>query len=435
MKLLIKNAKTLPKYLKSTEDGLIDCEILIEDEVILKIASKIPTEADRTVDVQGNLVIPGLIDPQVHFREPGQENKEDIESGSRAANRGGFTSVICMPNTKPTADKPEVLEHVYKRAAAVASCDVYPTACITKELKSEELVDFALLKKHGAIAFTDDGRGVQDDGLMKMAMQRLARLDAVVLDHAEDEKISKKGSIHLGGKALKYGLAGIDPMSEAVHIERGCRLSLETGCHYHALHISSKESIEHVRAAKAKKAKVTAEVSPHHLLLCDADIPERGERDLDANWKMNPPLRGQLDREACVQALADGTIDMIATDHAPHTVEEKNKKISEAPFGIVGLETAFPLIYTHFVLKGIISLEKMVDMMTIAPAKLFKIDRGQLKNGAIANLTVIDLDKEQVIQAADFHSKGRNTPFNGWKVKGIPMMTIYKGRVVFENGA
>lgn len=432
MKILIKNTKTLGKYLGQKEE-LVSADILIKDGVIEILGSNLTESADEVIDANGLFLSPGLIDPQVHFREPGMEHKEDIESGSRAAAKGGFTTVICMPNTAPTSDDPKVLEYILDKAKKVGKCRILPTAAVSVGLKGKEYPDYVALKEAGAIAFTDDGKGIQNDDFMLKAMSEIAKLDSLLLDHSEDEELSAGGSIHEGEVSKKYGIKGIKAQSEAAHVKRGCEYSEKTGCHFHVLHISTKESIDYVRAAKAKGLKVTAEVSPHHLLLCDEDIKEREEGQLDPNFKMNPPLRSKEDRAACHEALTDGTIDVIATDHAPHSTEEKANPISSAPFGIIGLATSFPLVYTNFVKTGKMSLEKLVDMMTILPANIFKIPYGTLNAGESADLTLIDLEAHDIVTEEFFHSKSKNSPFYDWKVQGIPKLTMFEGKIVYNE--
>jgi dihydroorotase len=434
MKTLIYNAKTLGKYLGLKED-LVDACILIENGLIKDVLTTKP-EVDgevEMIDAKGNLVVPGLIDPQVHFREPGLEYKEDIESGSKAANKGGFTTVISMPNTTPTADNAETIKFMWNKQQDVSLCRVYPTGAVTLGLKGRALSPFEELKNAGAIALTDDGKGIQSDLLFEQAMIEAAKLDMSILDHSEDESLSNGGAIHLGEYSKKHGVAGIDSRSESAHVERGCRLSGKTGCHYHVLHISTIESIEHVKDAKKKGYRVTAEVSPHHLLLCDEDIPLRSDGTLDSNWKMNPPLRSKEDRAACVAALIDGTIDAIATDHAPHAPQEKAADIHKAPFGIIGLETAFGLCYTHFVKTNKITLEHLVNLMTEGPAKLFKLDLGKIEVGAVADLTIIDLSSSEEVTDNFFASKSKNSPFIGQNLYGIPQMTFLGGNLVYAK--
>lgn len=435
MKTLIKNVKTTDYLLGSVGDKLKLVNVLIDGDTIALISeSPIREEAEHIIEGGGYFLSPGLCDPQVHFREPGLEYKEDIESGSKAAVKGGFTAVISMPNTTPVADTSETISFMANKASEVAVCDVYPTGAVTKGLQGKELPDFKAMKAAGAIAFTDDGKGVQQESLFKAAMEQAQKLDMPILDHSEDESLSLGGVIHKGGIASKYGVKGIDARSESVHVARGCRLSGVTGCHYHVLHISTAESIEHVREAKRKGYRVTAEVSPHHLLLCDEDIPEREIGELHSNWKMNPPLRSAQDRAACVEALLDGTIDAIATDHAPHAPHEKAGPIEKAPFGIIGLETAFPLIYTNFVKTGKLSLNKCIDLMSKQAGALFGLDMGSIKVGGVANLAIFDLDNEFKVNENFFASKSKNSPFINYVLFGKTQRTFYRGEEVYKGG-
>lgn len=434
MKTLIKNVYTTATLLGMDENSTKEVEVLIDGDKISKISSTpIDDKVDKVIDGKGGFLSPGLCDPQVHFREPGLEYKEDIESGSKAAVKGGFTCVISMPNTSPTADNAEVVAFMANKAKEVALCDVYPTGAVTKGLLGKEIVDYASMKNAGAIALTDDGKGVQSEDIFKQAMIEAQKLNLAILDHSEDESLSAGGAIHKGEVSQKYNVKGIDSRSEAAHVERGCRLSLETGCHYHVLHISTKESIEYVRKAKAQGARVTAEVSPHHLLLCDEDIPEREAGELDPNWKMNPPLRSKEDREACQKALVEGLIDAIATDHAPHAPHEKAAPIEKAPFGIIGLETAFPLIYTFFVKSKKISLDRCIDLMSKQAGELFGLKIGRITEGSVANLAIFDLKNEFEVCPDFFASKSKNSPFLGRKLLGKTMFTIYQGQCVYNG--
>lgn len=435
--MILKNVKTLPKYLGLQGELLLLVVIELKGRQIRSITkaedydwSKCSYE--KIIDGKGAFLAPGLIDPQVHFREPGGEYKETLETGCKAAAKGGFTTVITMPNTNPTTDNPEVVKRILTKVEELDLIRILPTASVTKGLLGKELTDFEALKSAGIIALTDDGKGVQSDEVMFEAMSLAAKFDLPILDHSEDEELSNNGAIHDGEVSRKYGVPGIKASSESVHVKRGCDYSLATGCHYHVLHISTAESIDHVRKAKEKGAKVTCEVSPHHLLLCDEDIEVVNGR-LDSNFKMNPPLRSRYDKEACVSAFLDGTIDFVATDHAPHSVEEKTRDITEAPFGIVGLETAFPLLYTNFVVTGLMSLEQLVDKMTIDAARVFNIPYGNISPDCIADLVLIDLNNEREINVENFASKGRNTPFKNWKCFGFPIMTICNGKVVFKD--
>ncbi|WJQ11665.1 dihydroorotase [Geobacillus stearothermophilus] len=414
------------------EDGkLVRTHLKMEHGTIAAILYEQPLEADGedVIDVGGRLIAPGLIDLHVHLREPGGEAKETIETGTLAAAKGGFTTVAAMPNTNPVPDRKEQMERLQARIRETARVNVLPYAAITIGQKGEELTDFAALKEAGAFAFTDDGVGVQSAGMMFEAMKRAAALDMPIVAHCEDDTLKNGGAVHDGEFARRHGLAGIPSVCEAVHIARDVLLAEAAGCHYHVCHISTKESVRVVRDAKRAGIRVTAEVTPHHLLLCDEDIP-----GLDANYKMNPPLRSRADREALIEGLLDGTIDFIATDHAPHTAAEKAKGIEAAPFGIVGLETAFPLLYTHFVKTGVFSLKQLVDWLTIKPAQCFGLNAGRLAVGAPADIAVIDLETEEAIDPETFASKGKNTPFAGWKCQGWPVMTFVGGTLVWKKG-
>jgi dihydroorotase len=423
MSMLIKNGKLL------TENGFEKVEILIENGKILKVEPQIAIEAEEIIDAGGKLVAPGLVDLHIHLREPGGEKKETISTGTLAAAKGGFTTVAAMPNTRPVPDSKAQMEWLQERIQETASVRVLPYASITVRELGQELTNFAELKEAGAFALTDDGVGVQSAGMMLEAMKRAAKLDMAVVAHCEDNTLINKGSLHEGKKAAELGINGIPSVCESVHIARDILLAEEAGCHYHVCHISTKESVRAVRDAKRYGIKVTAEVTPHHLILSEEDIPGN-----DANFKMNPPLRSKADQEALIEGLLDGTIDFIATDHAPHTSGEKAEGIELAPFGIVGLETAFPLLYTHLVEKKVLTLKELIDFLTIKPAKAFGLPYGELKPGAPADIVLIDLDQEKEINPDEFLSKGKNTPFGGWNCKGWPVLTIADGKIVWEKG-
>ncbi len=382
------------------------------------------------IDASGKLVTPGLIDMHVHLREPGFEHKETIATGTASAAKGGFTTIACMPNTRPVTDNADTVKLVLDKAAEAGSVKVLPYAAITLNELGRELTDFAALKAAGAIGFTDDGVGVQNAQMMKNAMALAASMDMPVIAHCEDDSLVVGASVSEGEFARKHGLKGIPNESEAIHVGRDILLAEATGVHYHVCHVSTEQSIRLIRLAKSIGIKVTAEVCPHHLILSDEDIP-----GMDANWKMNPPLRTPRDVEACIQALEDGTIDIIVTDHAPHSEEEKAKGMELAPFGIVGFETAFPLLYTKFVKTGRWSLQMLVDRMTSDPAKVFRLPTGRLEQGAPADLTVIDLETEQVVDPTTFATKGKNTPFTNWTLQGWPQTTIVDGQVVWSQEA
>ena len=424
MKTVIKNGVLL-----DNENQFKKADIEIEGRIITKIGENLPTENHKVIDANGLLITAGFIDLHVHLREPGGEHKETIETGTLAAARGGFTTVAAMPNTRPVPDTIEHLEALNRKIEETAHVRVLPYASITIREAGKELTEFSALKKTGAFAFTDDGVGIQEAGMMLEAMKRAAAIDMAVVAHCEDNSLINKGSVHEGRFSKENGINGIPSVCEAVHIARDILLAEAAGCHYHVCHISTKESVRTVRDAKRAGIKVTAEVTPHHLLLSEDDIP-----GLDTNYKMNPPLRGREDRDALIEGLLDGTIDFIATDHAPHSAEEKAQTMELAPFGIVGLETAFPLLYTELVQKEVITLKQLLDFLTIKPAESFSLPYGQLKEGALADITLIDLDTVQAINKEEFVSKGKNTPFHEKKCHGWPVMTFAEGKLVWEKG-
>lgn len=424
MSLLIKNGQLL------TETGeLTEGNVFIENGRISKIGTDLEIEAEEIIDAEGKVISPGFVDLHVHLREPGGEKKETIATGTMAAAKGGFTTVAAMPNTRPVPDSTEQLEKIQERIKETAAVRVLPYASITVRELGQELTDFAGLKEAGAFAFTDDGVGIQEAGMMLKAMKAAAALNMSIVAHCEDNSLINKGSLHEGKKSAELGLNGIPSACEAVHIARDVLLAEAADCHYHVCHISTKESVRTVRDAKRNGIKVTAEVTPHHLLLNEEHIPGN-----DANFKMNPPLRSREDHEALIEGLLDGTIDFIATDHAPHTGEEKAEGFELAPFGIVGLETAFPLLYTELVEKGVLTLKQLIDFLTVKPAETFNLPYGKIAVGAPADLVLLDLEQKENIDPETFLSKGKNTPFAGWSCKGWPVMTIVDGKVVWNKG-
>lgn len=425
MALILKNSKMV-----NEQGELVEADVKIEQEFITDVGTDINVSvSDHVLDLDGKLVAPGFIDLHVHLREPGGEHKETIATGTLAAAKGGFTTVACMPNTNPVPDKVDRMKDLQGRINETAKVKVLPYGAITEGLREEKLTDFKGLKEASAFAFSDDGVGIQEAGKMYEAMKIAATLDMAIVAHCEDNSLINGGCVHEGEFSLKAGLNGIPSICESVQIARDVLLAEATGCHYHVCHISTKESVRTLRDAKRAGIRVTAEVSPHHLLLCDKDILAH-----DANFKMNPPLRGEEDRNALIEGLLDGTIDFIATDHAPHTAEEKELGIEKAPFGIVGLETAFPLLYTNFVQKGIFTLKQLIDWLTVKPAEAFSLKSGQIAIGRKADITVLDLDKEAVILPDEFVSKGKNTPFGRWICQGWPVVTIVDGKIIWEKG-
>jgi len=424
MSMIIKNGRLLINGEFSHSD------IYIEDGKIKEIGELGSVQADEVMDAQGLVITPGFIDLHVHLREPGGEKKETIATGSLAAAKGGFTTVAAMPNTRPVPDSKEQLQWLNERIKETSVIKVLPYASITIREAGKELTDFVALKEAGAFALTDDGVGVQSAEMMLTAMKKAAQAGLAIVAHCEENTLINKGSVHEGTFSKEHGINGIPSVCESVQIARDVLLAEAADCHYHVCHISTKESVRTVRDAKRAGIKVTAEVTPHHLLLCDEDIP-----GLDTNYKMNPPLRGSEDREALIEGLLDGTIDFIATDHAPHTHEEKSEGMLLAPFGIVGLETAFPLLYTHFVEPGLLTLGQLVNFLTVKPAQSFGLQNvGTLRVGASADIVMLDLENEENIDPENFVSKGKNTPFGGWACKGWPVVTIVDGKVAWRKG-
>ena len=401
-------------------------DILVRDGRIEAIRPGLPVpDGAEVIDLAGKTVVPAFADIHVHFREPGFTAKETIRTGSMAAARGGYTAVCAMPNLDPVPDSPETLAVEQAAIDRDAVISVLPYCSITKGRKGLELVDFKALKG-SCIAFSDDGSGVQDEAMMRSAMEAAAREDVIIAAHCEDNSLLRGGYIHDGRYAALHGHKGICSESEWGQIARDLELCEETGCHYHVCHISTKESVELIRKAKARGVNVTCETAPHYLVLCEDDLQEEGR------FKMNPPLRSAEDREALLEGLLDGTIDAIATDHAPHTAEEKSRGLAGSAMGIVGLETSFPVLYTSLVRTGKVSLERLVEAMSTAPRRIFRIG-GALEPGMPADIAVLDMENEFTIDCNTFLSKGRSTPFDGWKVRGRVLMTFKDGKVIYNN--
>lgn len=392
------------------------------------VAADTPGPGDRVVDLGGLHLIPGLVDVHVHLREPGFPHKETIATGTAAAARGGYTAVCSMPNLDPVPDTPETLRQQLEIIRRDASVRVYPYGAITLGQRGRgELADFVALAQW-VVGFSDDGRGVQSEALMEEAMRRAAEVGRPIVAHCEVDELLHGGYIHDGEYCRLHGHKGICSRSEWQQVERDIRLAEKTGCQYHVCHVSTKESVELVRAARARGLRVSCETAPHYLLLCDEDLQEEGR------FKMNPPLRSRADRDALLAGVADGTIEVIATDHAPHTAEEKARGLAGSAMGIVGLECAFALLYTHLVLPGVITLERLVELMALNPRRLFGLGGG-VEVGQEADFTVLDLSAHSRVDPDDFLSKGRATPFAGWPVTGRVVMTVVGGRAAYEDAS
>lgn len=386
---------------------------------------KPPVDAE-IVDCKGHVLCPGLIDIQVHFREPGQTHKEDLSTGSKSAVAGGITTVVCQPNTSPVLDSVMTLEYLKLKAKESAHCNIRAYAAITRGMKGEEISDMRSLVDAGAVGFTDDGLPVMNANVMRRAMEYAKDLNVPIVQHAEDLNLTNKGCINEGKVSLKLGVRGIPNISESVIVERDLAILEAIGGHYHLLHCSTKEALDAVRRAKAKGLKATIEVAPHHFMLTDEAVLDHG-----TNAKMNPPLRSEADRLALIEGLKDGTIDAIATDHAPHDLSSKNKPIEEATFGIVGVETMLPLSLELYHNKSM-SLINLLATMTNRAADVINFDGGRIKKGARADLTLIDLNQDWQIHPEEFYSKSKNSPFVNTKVKGRAIRTIVAGVTVFN---
>lgn len=380
---------------------------------------------DKVVDCHGRWVTAGLVDLHVHLREPGFSSKETIATGTAAAAHGGFTTVCAMPNLEPAPDSLENLRRETEIIERDAVVKVLPYATITRRRAGREIVDFAALRPYVA-AFSDDGSGVQDDGMMLAAMRAAAANDCIIAAHCEVNSLLHGGYIHDGAYAAAHGHKGISSESEWRQIERDIKLAEQTGCRYHVCHISTKESVALIRDAKRSGVRITCETGPHYLTMCDADLREEGR------FKMNPPIRSAADRNALIEGVQDGTIDVIATDHAPHTAEEKSRGLAGSAMGVVGLETSFAVIYTKLVMAGIISPERMIELMAEAPRRIFALGGG-LAAGEKADIAVFDLDNEFTVDPATFLSKGRSTPFEGWRLHGQTILTLVDGRTAYRN--
>ena len=408
-------------------NGLTErADIAILGDKIERIAADIqPADNDKIYDCTGLTIMSGLVDLHVHLREPGFSAKETIATGTAAAAHGGFTTVCSMPNLAPAPDSMANLQQQLDIIERDAVIKVLPYATITRKRVGDELVDFAELKPYVA-GFSDDGTGVQSEEVMRQAMAEAAKNDAIIAAHCEVDDLLRGGYIHDGEYARINGHRGICSESEWKQVERDIELVAEAGCRYHVCHISTKETVELIRQAKARGLKVTCETGPHYLTMCDMDLKEEGR------FKMNPPIRSAEDRDALIAGLQDGTIDVVATDHAPHTAEEKSRGLERSAMGVVGIETSFAVIYTKLVKAGVISLEKAVDVLAEAPRRIFNLGGG-LQEGEAADIAVFDLEKSFTVDPSTFLSKGHSTPFEGWQLQGECCLTLVDGRVAYER--
>jgi len=421
MKILIKNAKIFQK------DKFIKGDVLIERKKITKLGGTITVNADKIIDAQGACVFPGFIDLHSHLRDPGHTYKEDIVTGTKAAAHGGFTTVCAMPNTEPVTDNIASVEYIQLRAKDYGSARVYVIGAITKQSAGEEIAEMATMKSGGIVAVSDDGKCVQDARLMLSCMKYASNFGLPIIIHPEDYSLAGKGQIHSGKVATKLGLSGIPGLAEEVIIARDIMLAESAGAQLHIAHISTARSLELVKNAKDKGLPVTCEVTPHHLVL-----NEEATITFNTNTKMKPPLRSEKDRLACVQALKDGLIDCIATDHAPHADFEKAREFDQAPFGIIGLETAFPVLYHYLVKPGYLSLERLVEALTSAPVKILNLPESALKTGNPADLTIIDLGAETIFTPESILSKSKNTPWLNQTVSSKVLYTFLEGRQTWK---
>jgi dihydroorotase len=427
MRLLIANG-----YLIDPTQGINGGkDLLIEDGRVASLPARGDSapEGAEIFDATGLVVAPGFIDLHTHLREPGQEYKETIESGAAAAIAGGWTSVCAMPNTDPVNDNPAVTRFVIEQAEAAGLANVFPVGAITKNSEGRELAEMGEMRRAGIVAVTDDGRSVPSSGIMRRAMEYARGFDLTVMDHCEDRSLAAGGVMHEGSWSLRLGLRGSPALAEELDVLRDCALAELTGARLHLAHVSTRGALEAVRRAKERGLAVTCEVAPHHFTLSDEAV-----RDYDTNTKMCPPLRSLEHLEAILEALRDGTIDAIATDHAPHHADEKALEYDHAPNGITGLETAVGLAFDRLVHEGVINLERLVELCSVNPAKIFSLaGRGTLRPGAWGDVTILDPDLEWTFDAARSRSKSRNTPFDGWTLRGAAVATIVAGRIVYRR--
>jgi dihydroorotase len=423
MTLVIKNGRILDPA--SGRDEVAD--LLIEDGKVAKIGKAL--SGDESIDATGKLVTPGLIDMHVHLREPGREDKETIGSGSDAAAAGGFTSICPMPNTDPVCDSAQGLQFLASRARETAKVNIFPVGALTKGQKGEAIVEFGDMVYYGAVAFSDDGHPVMNTEIMRRGLEYTSMFNVPVLDHCEDLNLSENGQMRAGAMASKLGLKGVPAAANSSQVARDIDLADYTDGHVHIQHASVKATVEYVRMAKQRGVNVTCEATPHHLTLTDECLAT-----YNPNFKMSPPLGNEDDRQALIAGLRDGSIEAVATDHAPHTDMEKDSVFADAPNGVLGMETAFPVLYTKLVETGEIDLQTLIERMTAGPARILHLEKGSLAEGVDADVAIFDLNDEYTVEAQKFFSRSHNCPFDGWKLKGRTVATIVGGKVVFKDG-
>lgn len=424
MRLLIKHGLVVdPSQALETQQ-----DILIEDGYIVAMAAELNVADAQIFDATGLVVAPGFIDLHTHLREPGREDKETIETGLRAAAAGGFTSICCMPNTQPVNDNATITSFIKAQAAKLNSVNLFPIGAITKGSRGEQLAEIGEMYQAGIVAISDDGHPVSNAQVMRRAMEYAQTFDLPVVDHCENRDLAASGVMNEGNYSSLLGLKGMSHLAEEADVQRDILLANATGAHAHIAHLSTAGSLAMVRQAKAQGLKVTCEVTPHHFCLTDAAV-----EGFDTNTKMNPPLRTNVDIEALIGGMIDGTVDAIATDHAPHHADEKALEYDHAPFGIVGLETAVSLSLDRLYHTGRVGLMRLIELFTSGPARVFKLaGRGTLAIGAIADITILDLNRKVKVDVSEFYSKSRNTPFIGWQLQGRAVATIVKGQIIYQ---
>lgn len=423
MKKILKGARIIDPY--SDIDEILD--LLIVEDKIAAVEKNIDISEVEIIDLAGKIVTPGLIDMHVHLREPGYEYKEDIESGTRSAAAGGFTAVACMPNTNPPIDNAALIEYIKSRASKIGMVKVFPIGCVSKGMQGKEITEMGDMAKAGAVAFSDDGKPVAESGLMRKALLYSSMFDKVIIDHCEVPSLFENGQINEGAISTRLGLSGIPASAEEIMVARNILLAEELDARVHIAHISTRGSAQLVKRAKEEGIKITCEVTPHHLVLTEDAV-----LDYNTASKVNPPLRTKDDVKALIDALRDGTIDAIATDHAPHCEDEKDVEFDKASFGILGLETALGIVLTYLVEREKIGINSIIEKMTKGPASILGLAAAGIEAGMPADITVIDPELEWVVDKNKLLSKSKNTPFNGWKLKGKAVMTIVDGKTVYR---